>query len=186
MSRIWINGFAQYEPGFDHLTVIQRIRPGLAKLKSDGKTNTALFSVLDGLRGTQKFWALQPADHRRLLLAKLLKQLMSLASFQPLQGTLIIIAKSQQVFIFIFWCCLAGDLLDILRSIHRVRESVADGSGKTSVAFDLTGPTGLVSIIDDGDAKEVTKLARLVVLAVLKGNAVIICSSGQQALDFAK
>lgn len=73
-----------------------------------------------------------------------------------------------------------------MRSIHRVRESVADGSGKTSVAFDLTGPTGLVSIIDDGDAKEVTKLARLVVLAVLKGNAVIICSSGQQALDFAK
>lgn len=146
--------------------LIQHVRPSLPTLAADGKTNTTLYSVLDGLRTSQRSWALQPADHKRSLLAKLLKQLMGLASFKP----------------------QAEELLKILRAVNNVRETVADGAGKSSVALELTSPVGLVAVVDggNGDSKDALRLARLVVLAVLKGNAVLLCSNGQSALDIAK
>lgn len=78
-----MNGFAFYEPGFDHLIAINS-----GKLKTtgagNGKANTGLYPVLDGLRAAQRSWAGQ--GNKNVLVAKFLKRLLVQDSFPDKAG----------------------------------------------------------------------------------------------------
>lgn len=85
VARVWVNGSATYEPGFDQLTRIQHVASSLPTLP-DGKTNAGLYAAMDSLRAAQRSWAGQPAGQKRQLLTKLLKQLLEQDSFQSSQS----------------------------------------------------------------------------------------------------
>lgn len=162
-SRIWVNGASIYEPGFDELTSIKLISSKLPTIP-DGKTNVGIYSLLDGLRTAQRSWTSQPTDQKRQLILKVLKQLIAQNSSQHQQA----------------------ELMDLIQVIQRLRDTVSDASSKSSVVFDLTISLGVIAVIDAGEVDKLSQLIRLILLAVLKGNGVVINSNNPATLDFVK
>ena len=86
VSRVWINGFGNYEPGFDQLVDMQNGQ-ALPETVTDGKTNSSLHATVDGLRTVQKSWAVQ--SDKSLIMIKLLKQLLGQDPFFAKTGLLL-------------------------------------------------------------------------------------------------
>lgn len=150
VSRVWINGFGNYEPGFDQLVDMQNGQ-ALPETVTDGKTNSSLHATVDGLRTVQKSWAVQ--SDKSLIMIKLLKQLLGQDPF---------FAKTEL-------------LLDLIRIVHNAKGKVVD-SGKNSLTFNLSDPLGAIAVIaSEGD--QLDCLVRVVTLALLHGNAVMLSTS---------
>jgi len=81
---------------------------------------------------------------------------------------------------------LLGELIDLIRVIQRLRDTVSDASSKSSVVFDLTIPLGVIAVIDAGEVDKLSQLIRLILLAILRGNGVVLNSNNQATLDFVK
>lgn len=72
-----------------------------------------------------------------------------------------------------------------MKAVHCLRETLADSCpAKGGMVFELTAPLGLVAVSDSGEKTD--RLVRLVVLTLLKGNAVFLSSNDPRALDFIK
>lgn len=76
--------------------------------------------------------------------------------------------------------------MDLIQVIQRLRDTVSDASSKSSVVFDLTISLGVIAVIDAGEVDKLSQLIRLILLAVLKGNGVVINSNNPATLDFVK
>ena len=78
-------------------------------------------------------------------------------------------------------------LLDLIRTVHNVKGKLVD-SAKNSLTFNLNDPIGVVAVIaSEGD--QLDCLVRVVILALLQGNAVVLSTSAainSAALNFAK
>ena len=178
VSRVWINGFGNYEPGFDQLVDMQNGQ-ALPETVTDGKTNSSLHATVDGLRTVQKSWAVQ--SDKSLIMIKLLKQLLGQDPFFAKTGLLLqffgfklgkILNVKTTTSAFFLWLEL---LLDLIRIVHNAKGKVVD-SGKNSLTFNLSDPLGAIAVIaSEGD--QLDCLVRVVTLALLHGNAVMLSTS---------
>lgn len=151
VPRIWVNGFASYEPGFDHLLPIKESKREKFIFVEGGKANTSLYPILDGLRSAQRSWASQ--GNRNVLITKFLKQLLVQDSFSTKTDL----------------------LLELITASSRDVGKIAVSSAKRGVVFELTDPVGLIAVIaSDGDRLDL--LVRIITLALLKGNALMLCN----------
>jgi len=176
VSRVWINGFGNYEPGFDQLVDMQNGQ-ALPQTVTDGKTNSSLHAIVDGLRTVQKSWAVQ--SDKSLIMIKVLKQLLGQDPFFAKTGLLLhffgfklgkmLNSFNKRIFL---WLEL---LLDLIRIVHNTKGKVVD-SGKNSLTFNLSDPLGAIAVIaSEGD--QLDCLVRVVTLALLHGNAVMLSTS---------
>nr|CAH0109071.1 unnamed protein product [Daphnia galeata] len=164
IPRIWVNGFASYEPGFDHLLPVKESKLKNVATVEDGKPNTTLFPILDSLHSTQRSWAGQ--GNRSVLVTKFLKQLLTQESF---------ITKTDL-------------LLELITTISRDTGKVATSSAKRGVILDLADPVGVIALIAS-DSDRLDSLIRIIALALLKGNAVMlynVLSTSAIALNLVK
>ncbi|XP_057369530.1 betaine aldehyde dehydrogenase-like [Daphnia carinata] len=151
VPRIWVNGFSSYEPGFDHLLPIKESKCEKFIIVEGGKANTSLYPILDGLRSAQRSWAIQ--GNRNVFVIKFLKQLLVQDSFSTKTDL----------------------LLELIIASSRDMGKVAISSAKRGVVFELTDAVGLVAVVaSDGDRLD--SLVRIITLALLKGNAIMLCN----------
>ncbi|XP_046456793.1 uncharacterized protein LOC124203933 [Daphnia pulex] len=149
VPRIWVNGFASYEPGFDHLLPVKDSKLNNVSSFGDGKPNATLLPILDSLRLTQRSWAGQ--GNRNVLVTKFLKQLLTQ---EPL------ITKTDL-------------LLELITAISRDTGKVATSAAKRGVIFDLADPVGVIALIAS-DSDRLDSLIRIITFALLKGNAIML------------